>query len=91
MNAPLAQTVRSTPLPEDISQQIEALRADVMRLAATVGDDLSAGIGKAGHQIGHTGRDARATAATAVTDHPLATIGFAAGLGLLLGLVVRKG
>lgn len=91
MNTPLAQSTRTTPAPEDIAQQIEALRADVMRLAATVGEDVSEGIGKAGRQISQTSRDARATATTAVMDHPLAAIGIAAGLGLLLGLVVRRG
>jgi ElaB/YqjD/DUF883 family membrane-anchored ribosome-binding protein len=91
MNAPLTSTTKAASSPDDISQQIEALRADLMKLAATVKDDVSEGIGKAGRQIGQTGRDARATATNAVLDHPLAAIGIAAGLGLLLGLVARKG
>jgi ElaB/YqjD/DUF883 family membrane-anchored ribosome-binding protein len=91
MNAPATQTSKSTSSAEDIGQQIEALRADLMKLAATVGEDVTQGIGKAGRQIGQTGRDARATATTAVLDHPLAAIGIAAGLGLLLGLVARRG
>ncbi len=91
MNAPLTSNTKAVPSPDDISQQIETLRADLMKLAATVKDDVSEGIGKAGRQIGQTGRDARATATNAVLDHPLAAIGIAAGLGLLLGLVARKG
>lgn len=91
MNAPLTSNAKVAPSPDDISQQIETLRADLMKLAATVKDDVSEGIGKAGRQIGQTGRDARATATNAVLDHPLAAIGIAAGLGLLLGLVARKG
>lgn len=91
MNAPLTSNAKAAPSPDDISQQIETLRADLMKLAATVKDDVSEGIGKAGRQIGQTGRDARATATNAVLDHPLAAIGIAAGLGLLLGLVARKG
>lgn len=91
MNAPLTSNTKAAPSPDDISQQIETLRADLMKLAATVKDDVSEGIGKAGRQIGQTGRDARATATNAVLDHPFAAIGIAAGLGLLLGLVARKG
>lgn len=91
MSAPVTPTTRAAPSPEDISQQIETLRADLMKLAATVGDDVSEGIGKAGQRLGQTGRDARATATNAVLDHPLAAIAIAAGLGLLLGLVARKG
>ncbi|MCC5989851.1 MAG: DUF883 family protein [Pararhodobacter sp.] len=91
MNATSTQATSAATPPEDISQQIESLRADVMKLAATVSDDLSDGIGKAGRQIGQTGRDARATATNTVLEHPLAAVGIAAGLGLLLGLVARKG
>ncbi len=91
MNAPLTSKTKADPSPEDISQQIETLRADLMKLAATVKDDMSEGIGKTGRQIGQTGRDARATATNVVLDHPLAAVGIAAGLGLLLGLVARKG
>jgi ElaB/YqjD/DUF883 family membrane-anchored ribosome-binding protein len=91
MNATSTQANKAAPSPEDISAQIETLRADLMTLAATVKGDVSDGIEKAGRQIGQTGRDARATATSAVLDHPLAAIGIAAGLGLLLGLVARRG
>jgi len=91
MNAAATQAAKAAPSPEDISAQIETLRADLMKLAATITGDVSDGIEKAGRQIGQTGRDARATATGAVLDHPLAAIGIAAGLGLLLGLVARRG
>ena len=91
MNSTASQAAKAAPSPEDISAQIETLRADIMKLAATVTGDVSDGIEKAGRQIGQTTRDARATATDAVLDHPLAAIGIAAGLGLLLGLVVRRG
>jgi len=91
MNATSTQANKTAPSPEDISAQIETLRADLMTLAATVKGDVSDGIEKAGRQIGQTGSDARATATSAVLDHPLAAIGIAAGLGLLLGLVARRG
>jgi len=77
--------------PDDLSQQIEALRADLKKLAATVSDDVSDGIGKATDRIGQTGRDAKESATNAVLGHPLAAVGIAAGIGLLLGLIARKG
>jgi len=89
---------KSTPLttkpatPEhDIAQQIETLRADLAHLTATITEDMSDGIETAGRRIGQTGRDAQATATNAVLNHPLTAIGIAAGIGLLLGLVARKG
>jgi len=91
MNAQASQTPKAASSPEDISQQIETLRADLMKLAATVTGDVSDGIDSAGRHIRQTGRDARATATTAVLEHPLAAIGIAAGFGLLLGLIARKG
>lgn len=90
MTAPPTST-KTALSPDDLSQQIEALRADLMKLAATVTDDVSAGIGKAGQQIGQAGRDARTTATNAVVGHPLTAVGIAAGLGFLLGMFARKG
>lgn len=92
MNAQSTLSEKAAALTsDDIRQQIETLRADLVKLAATVSDDLSGGIESAGRQIGQTGRDARASATTAVLDHPLAAVGIAAGLGLLLGVMARKG
>jgi len=91
MNTTATQAAKAVADPEDLGAQIETLRADLMKLAATVKGDVTEGIEKAGRQIGQTGRDARATATGAVLDHPLAAIGIAAGLGLLLGLVARRG
>ena len=91
MNATATKAAKAAQLPDDISAQIETLRADMVKLAATVTGDMSEGIEKAGRQIGQTGRNARATATSAVRDHPIAAIGIAAGLGLLLGLVARRG
>ncbi|MBE0453239.1 glycine zipper domain-containing protein [Roseovarius autotrophicus] len=91
MSATVTQTAKTAPSPEDISQQIETLRADLMKLASTITGDVAEGVDSAGRQISQTGRDARETATNAVLEHPLAAVGIAAGLGLLLGLVVRKG
>lgn len=76
---------------DELSQQIEVLRADLMKLAATVSDDMSDDIGKAKDKIGQAGRDAQASATNAVLSHPLSAVAIAAGIGLLLGLVARKG
>ncbi|MCC6006359.1 MAG: DUF883 family protein [Rhodobacteraceae bacterium] len=91
MNATSTQAAKAATNPEDLSAQIETLRADLMKLAATVRGDVTEGLEAASKQIGQTGRDARATATGAVLEHPLAAIGIAAGLGLLLGLVARRG
>ncbi|KPQ05623.1 MAG: hypothetical protein HLUCCA12_14630 [Rhodobacteraceae bacterium HLUCCA12] len=90
MNAPLKSNPKADPSPDDLSQQIEALRGDLVKIAATVSGEVSEGIEKAGHQIGQTGRDARETAVNAVIGHPLTAIGIAAGIGLLLGMMARK-
>lgn len=76
---------------DDLSHQLEAIRGDVAKLMSTLSDDLSQGMGKAGRQIGQTGRDARATATTTVIEHPLTAVGIAVGLGLLVGMIARKG
>lgn len=76
---------------DDLGQQIEALRADMSKLMATVSGDVSDGLDEAGRQISRTGRDARAAATNTVNEHPLAALGVAVGVGLLLGLVARKG
>jgi ElaB/YqjD/DUF883 family membrane-anchored ribosome-binding protein len=90
MNTQTPQNARAVPVPEDLGHQIETLRADLMTLAARMTNDVSAGLGTAGQQIEQTGRDTRAAATTAVLNHPLAAIGIAAGLGLLLGLISRR-
>lgn len=89
MNAPI--TKDKNPSEDDLSQQLEALRADVAKLVSTLSDDVSQGMGKAGRQIGQTGRDARSTATATVIEHPLAAVGIAVGVGLLLGMIARKG
>lgn len=76
---------------DDISQQLEALRADVSKLMGTVSNDVSAGLDQAGRQISRTSRDARDAATNSVVENPLAAIGIAVGVGLLFGLFARKG
>lgn len=90
MTTPLTTNVKATLSPDDLGHQIEVLRADLMKLAATLSGDVSDGIGQATHKVGQTGRDAQAAATNAVLGHPLTAVAVAAGVGLLLGLVARK-
>ncbi len=90
MNAPVSPATKAASSPDDLSQQIENLRADVMKLAETIKNDMSDEIENAGRQIGQTGRDARDTATNTVIAHPLTAVGIAAGVGLLLGMIARK-
>jgi ElaB/YqjD/DUF883 family membrane-anchored ribosome-binding protein len=76
---------------EDLSAQIDTLREDLMKVAATIRGDVSDGIETAGQQISRTGRDAQASVLHAVRANPLAAVGIAAGLGLLLGMMSRRG
>lgn len=75
---------------DDLGEQIASLRADLSKLVETLSDDVSKGLSRAGHQIERSGHDARTTATNTVLDHPLAAVGVAVGVGLLLGLVARK-
>jgi len=76
---------------DDLSHQMEALRADMSKLMTTVSGDVTDGLDQAGRQISRASRDARTAATHSVIDHPLAAMGIAVGVGLLLGLVARKG
>lgn len=76
---------------DDLRHQIEILRTDVAKLMGTLSEDISGGIGKAGHQITQAGHDARVVAANTVIAHPLTAVGLAMGLGLMLGMLARKG
>lgn len=90
MTTPITSAVKSMEGNDDLAHQIAALRADMSKLLTTVSDDVTDGLGLAGRQIERTGRQARATATDTVIDHPLAAVGIAVGVGLLLGLVARK-
>ncbi len=81
----------SEMIPDELREQIETLRTDLTKLASEFTDEVSDGAEKAGRQISRTGRDAHKTATDAVLGHPLTAVGIAAGLGLVVGLVARKG
>lgn len=91
MNSPMTPITKVASSAEELGQQIEALREELVKLAANATEDVSRGLGRAGRQIGQTSRDARATATNAVLGHPLTAVGIAAGIGFMLGMMVRKG
>lgn len=76
---------------DDLSDRVEALRADMSKLMENVSGDVSEGLDEAGRQISRTTRDAHSAATNTVINHPLAAMGIAVGVGLLLGLFARKG
>lgn len=90
MSASAIAAGKTVPSPEDVGRQIEALRADLMKLTTTLSDDLVGGVTEAGRQIGRTGAGARRSATNAVLEHPLAAVGVAVCAGVLLGLFARK-
>lgn len=90
MNTTTIAAGTSAPAPDDLSQQIEALRADLAKLATTLSDEMTEGLGNTGRRIGRAGRDAGDTAARTVIEHPMTAVGIAAVLGLLAGMFVRR-
>jgi ElaB/YqjD/DUF883 family membrane-anchored ribosome-binding protein len=90
MNSANTSAVKTQMTSDDLAHQFAALRADVSKLMSTVSEDVADGLGQASRRIERTGRDAQATATNTVMDHPLAAVGIAVGVGLLLGLVARK-
>ena len=90
MNSPNTSPLKTSSQDDDLAHQIATLRADVSKLMTTVSNDVADGLGQAGRQIDRTSRDSVAKASNAVIEHPLAAVGIAVGLGLLLGLVARK-
>lgn len=89
--ATVQSTAKDALSSDDLSQQIDALREDLKKLVNTISGDVSDGIGQAGQRINQTGREFQKSATNTVLDHPLAAVGIAAAVGLLLGLMTRKG
>lgn len=91
MNAQTTSSTKAAPSAEDLHEQIENLREDLMKLAATIKGEMSKGVDRAEEQISKASRDARATTVNAVLDNPLTAVGIAAGIGFLVGMMTRKG
>jgi ElaB/YqjD/DUF883 family membrane-anchored ribosome-binding protein len=86
---------------EAVSAQLSELRADMARLAETVGDiagrrssnmasDIAEGFDEAKHYVERTGKSAEHQLEESVTAHPFLTIGLAAMAGLLLGTMAKR-
>ena len=90
MTASPTAAIKAALSSDDLGEQIAALRADLSKLVDTLSGDVTKGLSRAGQQIERSGHDARTTATNTVLDHPLAAVGVAVGVGLLLGLVARK-
>jgi len=91
MSAQVTASTKDLPSTDDLSRQIETLRAELARISTTAAENVAEGVSTARHKIGQTGRDARATVTDTVLEHPLAAVGVAAGFGFLLGMIMRKG
>ncbi len=90
MNATVSSNAKSLTSDDDLGRQIAALRADLAKIAITVGDDIGTGVSDTGRRIEQGARDVRASAASAVLDHPLAAVAIAAGVGFLVGMITRR-
>lgn len=85
------------PTTEDLSRQVDALKADIARLAETLGDY---GKAKSDHyrtEAQRRAEDLRAEAQGRLEDvevyvrqNPAQALGIAAGVGLLIGLFSRS-
>jgi|GEM_PF-610035 len=86
-----AASAATAATADDLSQKIDAVRANLTTLTAKVSDDVADRVGKAGRQITRSGRNFRATATNTVLAHPLSAVGIAMGVGLVMGLIARRG
>ena len=71
---------------EDLSAQIEAIRADMQNLTSTVSRIAGKQMDRAQDKAMETKQDAE----DAIKRNPLQAIAIAAGLGLLLGILTRR-
>ena len=71
---------------EDLSAQIEAIRADMQNLTSTVSRIGGTQMDRAQEKAMETKQDAE----DAIKRNPLQAIAIAAGLGLLLGILTRR-
>lgn len=71
---------------DDLAAQIEAIRADMQNLTATVSGIAGKQMGRAQEKAMETKQDAE----DAIKRNPLQAIAIAAGLGLLIGILTRR-
>ena len=70
----------------DLSSEVEAIKGDVQKLAATIGDVAKRQAGRAQDNA----VDAMHTAENYIRQNPLQAVAIAAGLGFLYGLFTRR-
>jgi len=75
---------------DDLRAQVATLRADIAKLSATAAEGVGDGIDSAGRRMARTGREAKASVVDAVAANPLIAVGLAAGVGYLLGMLMRR-
>ncbi len=103
----MLQDAKAPKLPtptdfEEVVAQLAALRDDVTKLAGSVttlaerrgrrmASDISEGASEAVHYVERKGISAEADLEKSVATHPWMALGLAAGIGLLIGAMTRRG
>ncbi|MGD2026137.1 MAG: DUF883 C-terminal domain-containing protein [Methyloceanibacter sp.] len=71
---------------EELAAQIEAIRAEMQNISATMGRLAEKGV----HQAQDKALETKESAEEAIKQNPLQAIAIAAGLGLLIGILTRR-
>lgn len=71
---------------EDLAAQIEAIRAEMQNMSATMGRIAEKGM----HRAQDKAIETKESAEEAIKQNPLQAIAIAAGLGLLVGILTRR-
>ena len=79
-------TARKVANDADLSDEVDAIRDDVQKLAATIGDVAKRQAGRAQDNA----VDAMHTAENYIRQNPLQAVAIAVGLGFLYGLFTRR-
>jgi ElaB/YqjD/DUF883 family membrane-anchored ribosome-binding protein len=79
-------TKRTGAASAEVSDQIDAIRADIEALASTVGRIANRQLNRAQDKMAETARDAE----DAFRRNPIAAVAIAAGLGFLFSAFTRR-
>ncbi len=71
---------------EELAAQVEAIRAEMQNISATMGRLAEKGV----HQAQDKALETKESAEEAIKQNPLQAIAIAAGLGLLVGILTRR-
>lgn len=71
---------------EELTAQIEAIRAEMQNLTSTVGRIAGKGV----HEAQDKAMETKESAEQAIKQNPLRAVAIAAGLGLLVGILTRR-